>query len=544
MSPLRTAPDGPVLVFDVAIVGFGPTGAVAAALLGQAGLTVHVCDLREDVHDRPRAVSLDHEILRVLDGIGVLAQVEPWMEPFTDSEYVGVDGRLIKCMTTTAPPYPLAYPPSVVFSQPPVERALRDRVAALADVEIDLGSEVVGVDQDDEAVTLHLRRADGGAGDGTMMKTVVARHVIACDGASSRVRGLVGIALDDLGFDEPWLVIDVLANARGLARLPAVSMQYCEPERPCSYIIGPKNHRRWEISLKDGEDPAQMATEAGAWRALARWITPDDGTLWRQASYRFHALVAQRWRAGRVFVAGDAAHQQPPFLGQGLCQGLRDVANLCWKLVAVHEGRAAPSLLDSYGAERKRHVEQLTARIKGVGAVICERDPERARARDAALLAACGGVVRAEPRQSVQPRLESALLPPVIDDVDHRPSAIGTLFPQPWIVQDNGRARLDRLTGTCWRIVTDDAAMAAAVPPAAAQRLRSRTVEIGPGATALHETEGVVADWFDRHRCRAAIVRPDHYIHAVATTPDELAQQLRDLSARLAAPTPTPTGAS
>ncbi len=529
-------------VFDVAIVGFGPTGAVAAALLGQAGLRVHVCDLREDVHDRPRAVALDHEILRVLDGIGVLAQVEPWMEPFTDSQYVGADGQLIKCMTTTPPPYPLAHVPSVVFSQPPVERVLRERVAALANVEVELGSEVVGVDQDGDAVTLQLRRVDASAGDASTT-TVVAHHVIACDGASSRLRGLVGIALDDLGFDEPWLVIDVLANARGLARLPAVSMQYCEPDRPCSYIIGPKNHRRWEISLKADEDPAQMATEAGAWRALARWITPDDGMLWRQASYRFHALVAQRWRAGRVFVAGDAAHQQPPFLGQGLCQGVRDVANLCWKLVAVHERRAAPALLDSYGTERKRHVEQLTARIKGIGAVICERDPERARARDAALLAACGGVVRAEPRQSVQPRLESALLAPAIDDVGHGPPAIGTLFPQPWIAQPDGRVRLDRLTGTGWRIVTDDAAMAAAVSPAIVAQLQSSTVVIGGGATALHETEGVVASWFDRQRCRAAIVRPDHYIHAVATTSGELARLLHDLCSRLSETIPTPIGA-
>ena len=540
MSSLPQTPDGPV--FDVAIVGFGPTGAVAAALLGQAGLRVHVCDPREDVYDKPRAVALDHEILRVLDGVGVLAQIEPWMEPFTDSEYVGVDGRLIKCMTTIPPPYPLAYPPSVVFSQPPVERALRDRVAALGDVVVELGSEVVGVEQDADAVTLRLRRADASPGDATTT-TVVARHVIACDGASSRVRSIVGIALDDLGFDEPWLVIDVLANARGLARLPAVSMQYCEPDRPCSYIIGPKNHRRWEISLKDGEDPAQMATEAGAWRALARWITPDDGTLWRQASYRFHALVAHRWRAGRVFVAGDAAHQQPPFLGQGLCQGVRDVANLCWKLVAVHERRAAPSLLDSYGTERKRHVEQLTARIKGIGAVICERDPERARARDAALLAACGGVVRAEPRQSVQPRLESALLAPASDSAEPGASAVGTLFPQPWIARDGESVGLDRLTGTGWRIVTDDAAMASAVLPDIAEQLQSTTVVIGRGADAMHETEGVVAGWFDRHGCRAAIVRPDHSVHAVAHTSDELARQLRELSRRLAAPIPTSTGA-
>ena len=531
-------------VFDVAIVGFGPSGAVAAALLGQAGLRVHVCDLQRGVYDRPRAVALDHEILRVFDQIGVLEQVEPWIEPFTDSEFLGVDGQLIKCMTTVAPPYPMAYPPSVVFSQPAVEAVLRDRVRALPNVEVALGVELVGLAQDGEVVTLQLRRPEGES-EAAATTSVVARHVIGCDGASSRARSLVGIELEDLGFDEPWLVIDVLANARGLARLPKVSMQYCEPDRPCSYVIGPRNHRRWEISLKQDEDPQQMATTDGAWRALERWIGPQDGELWRQASYRFHALVAARWRAGRVFVAGDAAHQQPPFLGQGLCQGVRDVANLCWKLVAVHEGRAGDALLDSYGAERKRHVQQLTARIKGIGAVICERDPERARARDAALLAACGGVVRPEPRQNVQPLLASALFA-AIGDADADAPGVGSLFPQPWIVQGSKRLRLDRLSGTGWRIVTNDARTARAVPAAIEQRLRSRTVEVGeldaPGA--WHEADAVLAHWFARHECRAAIVRPDHYVHSIAGTPAELAGQLRRLSDRLAAPTPAFAGAS
>jgi len=529
-------------VFDVAIVGFGPTGAVAAALLGQAGLRIHVCDQRDSVYDKPRAVALDHEILRVFDQIGVLEQVEPWLEPFTDSEYHGVDGQLIKCMTTVAPPYPMAYPPSVVFSQPPVEQALRDRATALSNVEVALDSEVVGLVQDEDSVTLQLRRGALGSAEATT-SAVVARHVIGCDGASSRVRGLVGIELEDLGFDEPWLVIDVLANARGLARLPKVSMQYCEPDRPCSYIIGPKNHRRWEISLKEGEDPQQMATMAGAWQALTRWITPEDGELWRQASYRFHALVAQRWRAGRVFVAGDAAHQQPPFLGQGLCQGVRDVANLCWKLVAVHERRAGDALLDSYGTERKRHVQQLTARIKGIGAVICERDPVRARARDAALLAECGGVVRPEPRQNVQPRLEGALLGADRVDVDAGHVVAGTLFPQPWIVQGRALVRLDRLSGTGWRIVTNDAGMARAVPAIIERQLRSRTVEIGDDDAALREADGVLASWFRRQECRAAIVRPDHYVHAVAATPTALVQQLHELADRLAASTPAFAGA-
>lgn len=520
-------------MFDVAIVGFGPSGAAAAALLGAAGLRVHVCDAQRAVYDKPRAIALDHEILRLFQQIGVAAGIAPHIEPFTDSRYLGVDGQLIKCMTTVPMPYPLAHPPSVVFSQPAVEQVLRDRVRSLPNVELVLGREMVDLTQDERGVTLRLRDVEGD------VRCIVARHVIGCDGASSDVRRAVGIELEDLGFDEPWLVVDVLANARGLARLPKTSMQYCDPERPSSYVIGPKNHRRWEISLKEGEDPQYVATREGAWRLLSRWIAPDEGTLWRQASYRFHALVAERWRVGRVFIAGDAAHQQPPFLGQGLCQGMRDVANLSWKLIAVHEGRAGDALLDTYGRERGAHVRQLTARIKDIGAVICERDPVHARARDASLLADCGGVVQPEPRQNVQPRLESGLLESTIARGGDDP--VGTLFPQPWIVDGGTRIRLDELVGTGWWLVVDGKAAGgyeAATDAAPLERLNLRTIRIdGQGERgAMQEAEGVVADWFLRHRCAAAIVRPDHYVHAVANSPDESAEQLLRLCARLVEP--------
>ena len=282
-------------------------------------------------------------------------------------------------------------------------------------------------------------------------RSTAAAYVVACDGGSSMVRTQLDMPLEDLDFDEPWLVVDVLMNERGLAKLPQVSVQYCEPERPCTLVIGPKNHRRWEISLKPGEDPKLAATPEATWQLLSRWITPQDGTLWRQSSYRFHALVAQHWRQGRVFLAGDAAHMQPPFLGQGMCQGVRDVSNLAWKLIAVLRGEvggaSAEALLDSYGTERKAHVRELTSRIKQVGAVICERDPVKARARDAALLAQCGGTVKDTPRQDILPRLETGLLA----QQDH--AARGSLFPQPWFATGEGAQRMDAVAGNGWRCV-------------------------------------------------------------------------------------------
>ncbi|TFZ01276.1 bifunctional 3-(3-hydroxy-phenyl)propionate/3-hydroxycinnamic acid hydroxylase [Ramlibacter rhizophilus] len=486
-------------VYDVAIVGLGPAGVVAAGLLGQAGLAVYACDRLQDVYEIPRAIALDHEIMRVFQQLGVVEAVQPYCEPFTPSEYFGVDGQLIRRMTMVEPPYPQGYTPSIVFTQPPVERALRERVAQMPNVTLALGTEVRSLEQDAEGVTL---QAAGPAG----ARTVRARYAIACDGGSSGVRTQLGMPLEDLDFDEPWLVVDVLVNDKGLARLPPVSVQYCEPDRPCTLVIGPKNHRRWEISLKPGEDPKEVATDEATWRLLSRWITPEDGRLWRQAAYRFHALVAEKWRQGRVFLAGDAAHMQPPFLGQGMCQGVRDVANLSWKLAAVLRGEvrgpAAEALLDSYGAERKAHVRELTSRIKNVGAVICERDVARARERDARLLAECGGVVQDTPRQDILPRLEPGLL-----SVQAHP-ARGALFPQPWLQAQGQRRRMDEVLGNGWRLVLAPGAGTPAALPLRGLRVLA--------LDAVPEAEGVAQAWLRRHECVAALLRPDHYVFGVA----------------------------
>ena len=280
-----------------------------------------------------------------------------------------------------------------------------------------------------------------------------------------------------------------------------------------------------------------MATPEATWKLLSRWITPEDGTLWRQASYRFHALVAHQWRAGRVFVAGDAAHQQPPFLGQGMCQGIRDVANFSWKVGAVLRGEAPDELLNSYGAERKAHVTALTTRIKGVGQLIGERDANLARARDAQLLAACEGVVKSVPRQDVQPYLETGLLSAQASN------ARGSLFPQPWILQGEQQVLLDRVTGYGWHLVlsagfgSEPLELAKDLDGVAgcASALHLATVMMTdtPSLDALCEADGVLAAWFKRNQCAAALVRPDHYVYGVASTISEIRQLVQDAAAQV-----------
>lgn len=262
-----------------------------------------------------------------------------------------------------------------------------------------------------------------------------------------------------------------------------------------------------------------MEADARVWQLLSRWISPDDARLWRRASYRFHALVAREWRRGRVFIAGDAAHQQPPFTGQGMCQGIRDAANLAWKLQRACAGSAGDALLDSYGLERRAHVRRLTGVVKNIGRLICERDPEAAGARDARLIAEAGGEVRTVPRQDLVPPLECGLLSPVPHPAN------GTLFPQPRVRRGAGTALMDEVAGAGFRIVV---AGAVALQPMAdlVGRLGARVVRFAGaserGDCELAETEGVLARWFERHGCVAALVRPDHYVFGVACSGAEL----------------------
>jgi 3-(3-hydroxy-phenyl)propionate hydroxylase len=492
-------------------------------MLGKLGHSTLVVDKLTTIYDKPRAIAVDHEILRHFDNMGIADDVLPYIEPFTASQHFGAQGQLIRRIDMVAEPYPLGYTPSMVFTQPPVEAALRRHADSFDCVTVELGTALVDLVQTPIEVLVTLK--DGSE----ITRTVSARYVIGCDGASSAVREQSGIKLEDLIFDEPWLVVDIQANDDALGKLPQTSAQYCDPARPTSYIIGPKNHRRWEIMLLPGEDPKAMAEPDSVWRLLAPWLSPADGTLWRAAAYRFHALVADDWRRGRVLIAGDAAHQQPPFIGQGMCQGLRDVSNLVWKLDRVLKGKSSDALLDTYTVERKRHVKTLTGKIKGIGQNICERDPAAAAARDARILAEGGGHPLTITRQEIVPPIEEGLI------AEEGTSGRGQLFPQPAILGKERAQLIDHIVGHGWRLFIDARKQNASDVAALTHDCSDLTVvAVGDVAGALHEKDGVLAAWFDRHSAIAALVRPDHYVFGTAPDLTALRHQLEDLRTRLA----------
>jgi len=498
---------------DVLVVGAGPAGSTLAALLARRGVSVLVVEADPEVYPLPRAAHLDGETARTLRETGAWNDERVSSTENRGMDFLTADHRLLLRMTSPAT-QPGCLPNSNFFHQPSLDRAMR--VAAESrGATLMLGARVTGFEDHGKHVTVDIESLDGSR------STRTASWLVGCCGARSFVRKTLGVTQTDLDFDEPWLVVDVRVNERGLARLPRTSVQFCEPGRPCTMVIGPGNHRRWEISLNPGEDPRQAATPEGTWALLRRWITPEDGELWRQSSYRFHALVARQWRAGRVFVAGDAAHMQPPFLGQGMCQGVRDAVNLAWKLAAVIQGRvrggAAQALLDSYGTERQAHVRTLTTRLKSLGAIICERDPVRAKERDDRLLAECGGIVRDTPRQDVLPRLETGLL--AVAGGTGR----GTLFPQPRL---EGGELMDQRFGSGWRLVLD----ASLAMPA---DVDEEVTVVALDAPGIRETEGVVSAWMLRHYCRAALVRPDNYVYGTAADAAGVASLLAQRRAAL-----------
>jgi 3-(3-hydroxy-phenyl)propionate hydroxylase len=328
-------------------------------------------------------------------------------------------------------------------------------------------------------------------------KTVRTRFVVGCDGAGSAIRGAMGARLFDYAFDEPWLVLDAVADAP--LEMPDGVMQFCDPQRPATYMrMGARRHR-WEFMIKPGEDAAALLAPARLGALLAPFAPMERLTIERQAVYRFHGLLAEQWRCGRVLIAGDAAHQMPPFAGQGMCAAIRDSANLAWKLAWIIRGRAGMGLLDSYQQERAPHVRVIVERAIAMGRVVCLLDPVAAAARDAEMLArkAAG----AEEISLAMPDLTAGLLTAT--------AGAGGLFPQ--FVVDG--VWLDDVLGAGpWLI--------GAVPAAAAGIGGCWTLE----ADTLAPFAGALRAWLAGHAAPAVLVRPDRVVFGTGAADGLIAQ--------------------
>jgi 3-(3-hydroxy-phenyl)propionate hydroxylase len=514
---------------DVIIAGLGPTGATLAALLGQRGVSVAVFDRLPDLFPLPRAIGLDHEVMRIVQELGAADLVAPHVSPYRASEYRGVQGQLIRRLDAAPPPFRLGWAPNFVFDQPAFERVLRRRLAELPNVAVHHSTEVQSVGQDVEGAWVDVRMP----GD-EQARRIRSRYLVGCDGGSSPIRKQLGLALEDLGFDEGWLVVDVVVDEDKLIDLPQTQVQYCEPARPCTYVVCVGHHRRWEIRLSADDRTSGDWPEEELWPLLKRWITPGDGRIWRSAAYRFHGLVADTWRRDRILLAGDAVHMTPPFMAQGMAQGMRDAQNLAWKLERVISHGAPDSLLDTYQQERRPHVIATTRAAIALGDLICESDPERAAERDARLLAEQGGAVRTMVRQDLIPGLTSGL-------IDLGSPESGSILPQPTVHVGGSANRLDDVTGATVRAVAieplspgeREALLNALTPLGGVLVQLGETGMSESGLTSAIDNEDVLACWLRAAGRRIAIARPDHYVYGTASTATEAVELLRGLRAGL-----------
>ena len=318
-----------------------------------------VIERDREIHPLPRAILLDGEIHRALIQLGLGEGLAPLLSPMRTAEYVDVTGvRLAGQDIPDKSVFGGLSPVSVHF-QPDVDALLRREVKSRGAGFVD-GRTITDVSPDRDGVTVY---ADG-------HPVVRSRYVVGCDGASSTVRRSTGIGWDDLGFDQDWLVVDIQVHDRAACGLPDVARQVCDPRRPATMISGHERYYRWELQLQPGEVPGEMNTPARVWELLSPWITPDRAQLVRSAAYRFHAVVATTMRLDRVLLAGDAAHQMPPFMGQGLNSGMRDAVNLAWKLKWVLEGWSHEGLLDTYSTERRAHAKQVVEQSVEAGQLI------------------------------------------------------------------------------------------------------------------------------------------------------------------------------
>jgi 3-(3-hydroxy-phenyl)propionate hydroxylase len=479
----------PSQTFDVAIIGLGPVGATLANLLGLCDLRVLVLEREADVYRLPRAIHFDGECMRVFQTIGIADELFPDLFVAPGMRFIDADGNLlIDWQRGSAEPGPQAWHRSYRFHQPTLELLLRRRLGQRANVDVRLRHEAFSIEPHGDHVQVRVEDLSTGR-----LSSARARYVVGCDGARSIVRRFMGTEFEDLRSHDRWLVVDVVLK-RDRPDLGEYSIQYCDPRRPVTYVRGPGSRRRWEIMLMPGDDPAIGSKPPDIWRLLDRWITPDDAELERPAVYTFHSVLARGWRRGRLLIAGDAAHQTPPFMGQGMCAGIRDVANLAWKLGEVVSGRFRDELLDTYESERSPHARVFIETAVWMGTVIQAMTPEAIARRNAEMLN--------NPRNFTTPE---PALGPGCHTGDGRG---GWLSSQP-LLRDGGR--LDDLHGYRPALIV--------TAPLADSAWRLLGEEIASRMKVHVTQEPSVLQWLASLEAEAVLLRPDRYVFGTATDP-------------------------
>ena len=503
---------------DVVIVGLGPVGSLLALLLAEADQKVLVFERSTEPVVLPRAVALDGEAMRTFQRVGLAEKVSAILQPsrnpdevcFANSKREKIFGsRLPECG-------PNGWRDLAFFDQPELEALLRAEVAKRERIEVRLGCEVTGLENTEQAVKLEFRSTRNKASS-----MIEARYVLGCDGASSFIRSAAGIGWKSLGYDQDWLVVDIVIQPE--AELPVSTMQVCDPNRLATYVCVKDPNRRWEFQMLPGETREEMLQPQRIQELLAPWLPAEQYTIRRAAVYQFHAATAEAWRRGRILLVGDAAHQTPPFLGQGLNTGIRDAANLAWKLTRVLRAECTDRLLDSYGEERDPQAQELVSGAVAVGQLM-EVLAAREAGRPDPPLPASGPP---EPGRLVPP-LRSGLF--VADQLGQAENSVGALLRQPNVREAaGGMGPLDEFLGPGFAILGQAAHDLSLSPQSQAlwDALGGRLVALED----LEYSQGDHDPLFAHHP--AALIRPDRYVYGVVDAAWTLDRLIAHLAAEM-----------
>lgn len=485
---------------DIAVVGLGPVGAILTGLLGKRGLRVLAIEKDRDVFPLPRAAHIDHTGLRTIQEVGCLDDILSNVIRNKRLDLLDTEKRLLA--TIPADQRNVSeLPTSVYFYQPEFDRLLRRKAMSFPSVDVWVGSELTGLVPDTSGVTLSVKRKEGA-------ETARVRWVVGCDGASSRVRESLGIKLESLGFDERWLVLDLLLSEAYPALPVDHVIEICDPARP--YLTTPisRNRQRFEFMLLPGENADEMRRPEITSRLLDSWIPRAKYEIERAAVYTFHGLIAQQWRFGRVFLAGDAAHQTPPFLGQGMCAGIRDVANLVWKLALVLQKDAPPAILDTYEVERRPHARFVIEAAIRIGRVVCNLSGKYAAEQDRQL-------------RANDPHLKQEMM-----------FSLPNLLPGSLIVEGGGSLfiqpayagkRLDDIVGQGFLVVARTARALGAGADWWKNAMDAKLLVL------TEQSNEDLQQWLDDRQCDVVVVRPDRYVLGTGETLDTITPKVMAL---------------
>ncbi|MES2945188.1 MAG: bifunctional 3-(3-hydroxy-phenyl)propionate/3-hydroxycinnamic acid hydroxylase [Pseudomonadota bacterium] len=518
------------LIFDLIIVGYGPTGLALASLLGQKGHSIAVVERWPALYGLPRLTHIDGETARLIslaatDGDHALR--ESWATPHYN--WQNGKGQLLFDVAASNQRRML-WDDHISVHQPHIEEAIHERIATLANVQLYRGYTASGLQQSDAGVELTITPSQNDPQ--ALPLQLRGSYLVAADGSKSFVREALGVERIDFGFNERWLCVDTEPLRELPPKFKDNATQVCDPKRGYMFMPIGRKRQRFEFCVLDKEDTTEMAGPAAAWRLLEQYhgLGPADLKIIRQVVYTFECRLASRWRVGRVFLAGDAAHTNPPYLGQGACSGMRDAANLAWKFDLVLRGVAHDTLLDTYEQERRPHAQSLMLGSRSLGQIANTANPVKAALRDLLFR------LRLNPSAPAFPVLTAGAL-------QHKASGslapgAGSLPAQGRLVVNGQTLRFDQHAGFGFTLLLRHAPSSAA-----AARMTARLGPLGarvyvlaptqePGLIQVQDVNGVYLALLDELAADVAILRPDFVLfghselNGMDTLLEELARQL------------------